>query len=236
MVQIKGIYHKDPDLVVEKPEEKKETKKGLLGKFGKNKEVETKENISKDVSVETVEKQEESMKKSNIGSYANMSGMGINVQTESEEIPISQSVSEDDDLLLGGAGRTHTDTGYLDGSFDDDFGDQYADPDEVETRTAEDGVQYYVSVPASEIDAKTKPIAKGCYRAALILHDEGTKEEREKWIDLYKQGKGKQSGEKIVDAPIDLYKIAFLILTDILRVEKEIPHKMRRSILVGIYR
>ena len=56
------------------------------------------------------------------------------------------------------------------------------------------------------------------------------------YIDLYKQGKGKQSGEKIVDAHIDLYKIAFLILTDILRVEKEIPYKMRRSILVGIYR
>lgn len=69
------------------------------------------------------------------------------------------------------------------------FLDKYADPDEVETKTAEDGVQYYVSVPASVIDAKTKPLAKGCYRAALILDKEGTKEEREKWVNLYKQGK-----------------------------------------------
>ena len=67
--------------------------------------------------------------------------------------------------------------------------EQYADPEELETKTAEDGIQYYVSVPASVIDAKTKPIAKGCYRAALVLHDEGTKEEREKWVNLYKQGK-----------------------------------------------
>lgn len=56
------------------------------------------------------------------------------------------------------------------------------------------------------------------------------------YIDLYKQGKGKQSGEMIANPPTDLYKIAFLIMTDILRVEKEIPYKMRRSILVGVYR
>jgi hypothetical protein len=56
------------------------------------------------------------------------------------------------------------------------------------------------------------------------------------YIDLYRQSKGKQSGEIIMDAPIELYKIAFLLMTDILRVEKEIPYKMRRSILVGVYR
>ena len=69
------------------------------------------------------------------------------------------------------------------------FLEQYADPEEIKPMVDEDGVSYYVSVPASEIDAKVKPIAKGCYRAALILHDEGTKEEREKWVKLYKEGK-----------------------------------------------
>lgn len=69
------------------------------------------------------------------------------------------------------------------------FLEKYADSSETETKVAEDGVQYLVSVSASEIDAKTKPITKGCYRAALILHDEGTKEEREKWVNLFKQGK-----------------------------------------------
>lgn len=190
MVQIKGIYHKDPDPVVEKPEEKKETKKGLLGKFGKNKEVETKENISKEVSVETVEKQEEPMKKSNIGSYANMSGMGINVQTESEEIPISQSVSEDDDLLLGGAGRTHTDTGYLDGSFDDDFGDQYADPDEegdVEEEVEE--FEYKDRNAVSELDDR---LFNG---VVLITGERGvgvTKFIVETALQLYDNGRGKK--------------------------------------------
>lgn len=69
------------------------------------------------------------------------------------------------------------------------FLEKYADSSETETKVAEDGVQYLVSVSASEIDAKTKPLSKGCYRAALILHDEGTKEEREKWVNLFKQGK-----------------------------------------------
>ncbi|MBO5613489.1 MAG: type I restriction endonuclease subunit R [Prevotella sp.] len=69
------------------------------------------------------------------------------------------------------------------------FLEKYADPSERRTETAEDGQQYYVSVSASEIDAKTTPIAKGCFRAALILYQEGSKEEREKWINLYKQGK-----------------------------------------------
>lgn len=56
------------------------------------------------------------------------------------------------------------------------------------------------------------------------------------YVDLYKNGNGKRSGEKIIDASIDMYRTAFLVLTDILCVEKEIPYKMRRSILVGIYR
>ncbi len=69
------------------------------------------------------------------------------------------------------------------------FLDKYADPEERLVKVAEDGVQYFVPVPAAKIDAKEKPLAKGCYRAALILYDEGSKEEREKWVDLYKQGK-----------------------------------------------
>jgi len=69
------------------------------------------------------------------------------------------------------------------------FLDNYADPDERIVKVAEDGVQYYASVSASEIDAKKQPVAKGCYRAALILYNEGSKEEREKWVNLYKQGK-----------------------------------------------
>ncbi|SHL70326.1 type I restriction enzyme, R subunit [Xylanibacter ruminicola] len=65
----------------------------------------------------------------------------------------------------------------------------YADPQEREYKTDEQGVGYWASVPPTTIDAKVGPCAKGCYRAALILDKEGTKDSREKWINLYKQGK-----------------------------------------------
>lgn len=65
----------------------------------------------------------------------------------------------------------------------------YADPQERKFLTDEEGNGYWASVSAAEIDAKEGPVTKGCYRAALILDKEGTKDSREQWIKLYKRGK-----------------------------------------------
>ena len=56
------------------------------------------------------------------------------------------------------------------------------------------------------------------------------------YIDLYSNGTNGKCGPKIVDAPIELYKNAYLLLSDILRCEKDIPYKVRRGILVSVYR
>lgn len=69
------------------------------------------------------------------------------------------------------------------------FLEKYADPDEVQVKRDEQGLPLYSSVEAAVIDAKIQPPKKGCFRAALILHDEGSKEERKKWVELYKEGK-----------------------------------------------
>ena len=69
------------------------------------------------------------------------------------------------------------------------FLQKYADPSEVTTIYDEDGVPSYSPVSPDTIEATNKPVKLGCLRAALILYDSTSKEEKTKWIDLYKSGK-----------------------------------------------
>lgn len=56
------------------------------------------------------------------------------------------------------------------------------------------------------------------------------------YIDLYKNSPKGRCGDKIIDASAELYREAYTILAAILRSEKEIPYKIRRGILVSVYR
>lgn len=69
------------------------------------------------------------------------------------------------------------------------FLEKYADPSEVTTIYDEDGVSLYTPVSPDTIEATNKPVKPGYWRAALILYDSTSKEEKTKWIDLYKSGK-----------------------------------------------
>lgn len=69
------------------------------------------------------------------------------------------------------------------------FLEKYADESELDNYTDEYGAIVYQSVNAGEIDVKKTPPKKGCYRAALILHDSYDKETRAQWIQLFKDGK-----------------------------------------------
>lgn len=69
------------------------------------------------------------------------------------------------------------------------FLQKYADPSEVTTIYDEDGIPSYTPVSPDTIEATNKTVKLGCWRAALILYDSTSKEEKTKWIDLYKSGK-----------------------------------------------
>lgn len=69
------------------------------------------------------------------------------------------------------------------------FLEKYADENELDNETDEDGSIVYKSISASEMEVKKKPCKKGCYRAALITYDSFDKETRAKWIELFKDGK-----------------------------------------------
>lgn len=69
------------------------------------------------------------------------------------------------------------------------FLEKYADPSETVADTQEDGTVILKSVDAGTIEANGRPAKRGYFRAALILHDHESKEERKKWIELYKDGK-----------------------------------------------
>lgn len=69
------------------------------------------------------------------------------------------------------------------------FLQKYADPSEVTTLYDEDGVPSYEPMSPSTIEATNKPVKPGCLRAALILYDSTSKEDKTKWIDLYKSGR-----------------------------------------------
>ena len=69
------------------------------------------------------------------------------------------------------------------------FLEKYADEDELDNYTDEDGSYVYRSISAGELELKKKPCKKGCYRAALITYDSFDKETRAKWIELFKDGK-----------------------------------------------
>lgn len=69
------------------------------------------------------------------------------------------------------------------------FLEKYADENELDNETDEDGSVIYKSISAGEMEVKKKPCKKGCYRAALITYDSFDKETRAKWIELFKDGK-----------------------------------------------
>ncbi len=69
------------------------------------------------------------------------------------------------------------------------FLEKYADENELDNGTDEDGATVYRSISAGEMEVKKKPCKKGCYRAALITYDSFDKETRAKWIELFKDGK-----------------------------------------------
>ena len=71
------------------------------------------------------------------------------------------------------------------------FLEKYADEDELDNYTDEDGSYVYRSISAGELELKKKPCKKGCYRAAIITFDSynNSKETRAKWIELFKDGK-----------------------------------------------
>ncbi len=69
------------------------------------------------------------------------------------------------------------------------FLEKYADENELDNETDEDGSIVYKSISAGEMEVKKKPCKKGCYRAALITYDSFDKETRAKWIELFKDGK-----------------------------------------------
>lgn len=71
------------------------------------------------------------------------------------------------------------------------FLEKYADEDELDNNTDEDGSYVYQSISAGELELKKKPCKKGCYRAAIITYDSynNSKETRAKWIELFKDGK-----------------------------------------------
>ena len=71
------------------------------------------------------------------------------------------------------------------------FLEKYADEDELVTETDDDGSTIYKSISAGELEVKKKPCKRGRFRAALITYDSYNKdkEERAKWIELFKDGK-----------------------------------------------
>lgn len=69
------------------------------------------------------------------------------------------------------------------------FLEKYADPDELDNETEEDGSIIYKSVSPGEIELKRTALKSGCYRAALILYDSDDKETRAQWVQLFKDGK-----------------------------------------------
>lgn len=71
------------------------------------------------------------------------------------------------------------------------FLEKYADENELDNFTDDDGLLHYRSVGASDIEVKKTPCKKGCYRAALITYNSfnNSKEERARWIELFKDGK-----------------------------------------------
>lgn len=69
------------------------------------------------------------------------------------------------------------------------FLEKYADPEELDNETGEDGQIIYKSISAGELEVKKTPCKKGYYRAALITYDSFDKESRAKWIELFKDGK-----------------------------------------------
>lgn len=71
------------------------------------------------------------------------------------------------------------------------FLEKYADPNELDNYTEEDGSYVYRSISANELELKSIPCKKGSYRAAIITYDSynNSKETRAKWIQLFKCGK-----------------------------------------------
>lgn len=100
----------------------------------------------------------------------------------------------------------------------DYFLEKYADESEIITETDDDGSIIYKSVPAGEIEVKTRPCGNGRYRAALITYDSFNKdkEERAKWIKLF------------VDGKIDLLIVFQMLQTgfDAPRLKKLYLHRM----------
>lgn len=98
------------------------------------------------------------------------------------------------------------------------FLEKYADESEIITETDDDGSLIYQSVPAGEIEVKTRPCSKNRYRAALITYDSFNKdkEERAKWIKLF------------VDGKIDLLIVFQMLQTgfDAPRLKKLYLHRM----------
>jgi hypothetical protein len=56
------------------------------------------------------------------------------------------------------------------------------------------------------------------------------------YIDFFGAGKNGRCGDKIQDASYEAYVEAFKEVSGILNSEKDIPHKLRRDILVSVYR